>query len=75
VGDGDRVRLTSATGSLQLAVVVSDLVPAGVAVSPKGRWPRDESQGANVNVLNPGAAADMGGSSAVHGVEVTVTRV
>ena len=28
---------------------------------------------ANVNVLNPGIKSDMGQSSAVHGIEVTVT--
>ena len=44
-----------------------------MALSPKGRWPKREVTGANVNVLNPGTKSDMGGSSAVHGVEVSVT--
>jgi hypothetical protein len=38
---------------------------------------RDEvvltTSGANVNVLNPGEKSDMGESTAVHSVEVTVS--
>jgi hypothetical protein len=56
-------------------VALSEDVPRGVAFSPKGRWPRLEQQGANVNVLNPGTPSDMGASSTVHGVEVTVSRL
>ena len=50
-------------------------MPHGVAYSPKGRWPKREQQQANVNVLNDGRKADIGGSTSVHGVEVTVERV
>ena len=53
-------------------VTLSDAVPRGVAYSPKGRWPKREPARANVNVLNPGERADMGESTSVHGVEVTV---
>ena len=70
---GDAVRLANDTGSLVLAVALSDAVPRGAALSHKGRWPGRESQGANVNVLNPGVKSDMGESTCVHGVEVTVT--
>ena len=35
--------------------------------------PKLSSQRANVNVLNQGEKADMGESTAVHGVEVSVT--
>jgi anaerobic selenocysteine-containing dehydrogenase len=69
---GDRVVLSNATGELELELELSDGVPRGVAFSPKGRWPKRESSGANVNVLNPGMKADMGESTAVHGVEVSV---
>ena len=48
-------------------------MPRGVALSHKGRWPRQEPSGANVNVLNPGEKADMGESTSVHGVEVMLT--
>ena len=73
---GDRVRLSNSVGSLELGVVVSDRVPPGVAMSPKGRWPRRAGkQRANVNILNPGQKSDMGESSAVHGVEVEIAGI
>ena len=71
---GETVTLANRTGSLTLALAVSDIVPRGVALSPKGRWPKREAGGSNVNALNPGVKSDMGMSSCVHGVEVTVTR-
>ena len=40
-----------------------------------GHWPKYEDTHANVNVLNPGTKTDMGESTSVHGVEVTVTPV
>ncbi|HWE09763.1 MAG TPA: molybdopterin-dependent oxidoreductase [Solirubrobacteraceae bacterium] len=73
LGEGDRARVASATGELELTVALSADLPRGVALSPKGRWPAREPQGANVNVLNPGTRSDMGASSTVHGLEVTVT--
>jgi anaerobic selenocysteine-containing dehydrogenase len=74
LADGDEVVLSNDTGSLTLRLRVSDEVLPGVALSPKGRWPKREPGGANVNVLNPGRKADLGGSSAVHSVEVSVRR-
>jgi hypothetical protein len=35
----------------------------------KGRWPKLDPNGANVNILNPGHKSDIGESSSVHGVE------
>ena len=71
---GDRVRLTSETGELDLELALSDKIPRGVAYSPKGRWPSQEDTGANVNILNPGLRSDIGASTTVHGIEVTVTQ-
>ncbi len=71
--DGDLVTLANDEGELTgLRVAVGDIVPRGVALSPKGRWPRREASHANVNILNPGHKADLGESSAVHGVEVSI---
>jgi anaerobic selenocysteine-containing dehydrogenase len=70
--EGDEALVTNTTGSLRLRVTLSDALPRGVAYSPKGRWPKREPGRANVNALNPGERADMGGSTCVHGVEVTV---
>jgi anaerobic selenocysteine-containing dehydrogenase len=70
--EGDRALVGNSTGSLVLAVAISDAVPQGVALSPKGRWPKLEPADGNVNRLNPGQRTDMGRSTSVHGVEVTV---
>ncbi|HEY2318371.1 MAG TPA: molybdopterin-dependent oxidoreductase [Solirubrobacteraceae bacterium] len=71
---GDAAVVRSTTGELTLTVALSEDLPVGVALSPKGRWPRRDPQGATVNVLNPGIPADMGASTSVHGIEVTVAR-
>jgi anaerobic selenocysteine-containing dehydrogenase len=73
--DGDGVELANETGRMQARVVISDQVLQGVVLSHKGRWPKLESSPANVNFLNPGTKADMGASTAVHGVEVELRPV
>lgn len=70
--DGSVALLRNDTGRLRLRVALCDDVPRGVALTHKGRWPRREGAGANVNVLNPGEKSDMGESTCVHGTEVTV---
>jgi len=72
LADGQMARVSSDTGELVVPVYVSEDVPPAVALMPKGRWPKLEPSGANVNLLNPGTKADMGESSSVHGIEVTV---
>ena len=75
LAEGQRVRLSNETGSLELALSIAETIPQGVALSPKGRWPRQEGTGANVNILNPGLKSDMGESTCVHGVEVEIAAV
>jgi anaerobic selenocysteine-containing dehydrogenase len=72
---GDAALLDGPSGQLSLTVELSELLPRGVIYSPKGRWPKREPSAANVNVLNPGVESDMGHSTTVHGVEVTVVPV
>jgi anaerobic selenocysteine-containing dehydrogenase len=72
---GDRVRARSSAGELELTVALSQHLPRGVGFSPKGRWPKLEASRANVNALNPGTASDMGASTTVHGVEITLALV
>ncbi|HEY7004609.1 MAG TPA: molybdopterin-dependent oxidoreductase, partial [Gaiellaceae bacterium] len=67
LAEGDEALVENETGSLRLLVTLSDVVPRGVAYSPKGRWPKQEPSRANVNALNPGESADMGQSTSVHG--------
>ncbi|MEA2673174.1 MAG: hypothetical protein QOI92_366, partial [Chloroflexota bacterium] len=74
LAEQDRVVLESETGALTLSVTLSSELPRGVAYSPKGRWLKSAPDGANVNVLNPGLPSDLGASTTVHGVEVTVRR-
>jgi anaerobic selenocysteine-containing dehydrogenase len=74
LSSGDRVRASGPTGELELTLALSEDLPRGVAFSPKGRWPKLDAEHANVNALNPGTASDMGASTAVHGVEITLAR-
>ena len=53
---------------------IHDRESRGVAFSPKGRWPKLEAGRANVNALNPGTMSDMGASTTVHGIEITLAR-
>ncbi len=77
LADGSLARVASGTGALDMRVAVDAVVPRGAALSCKGHWPRVEAARsaprANINALNPGTKTDMGESSAVHGVEVTVS--
>jgi anaerobic selenocysteine-containing dehydrogenase len=73
--EGDQALLANETGRLELRVTLSEDIPPGVALSYKGRWPKQEEPAANVNALNPGHKTDMGESTSVHSVEVAVTRL
>jgi anaerobic selenocysteine-containing dehydrogenase len=75
LAEGDEALLSNETGQLRLQVTLSDDVLPGVALSHKGRWPRQEPQAANVNILNPGRKTDIGDNSCVHSVEVDVVRI
>lgn len=67
LAEGQRVRVWNEEGSLTLRLALDPLlVQPGTAYAPKGHW------GSNVNALNPGAKTDLGESSAVHGVTVSV---
>ncbi len=70
--DGQLAQVDSVAGSLRVPVRIDDSLPAGVAVMPKGRWPKHERQSANVNALTPARHSDMGASTSVHGLEVHV---
>jgi anaerobic selenocysteine-containing dehydrogenase len=72
LADGDHALVHNECGQLELRVVISDEVPRGVALTHKGRWLSADAASANVNVLNAGRKSDMGESTAVHSVEVSV---
>ncbi len=70
--EGALARVHNACGTLDLQVVLSTDIAPGVAVAHKGRWLTHSAAQSNVNVLNPGSKSDMGESTSVHSVEVTV---
>jgi hypothetical protein len=57
-----------------MRIDIGEIVPRGVALAHKSRWPKLLPGHLNVNALNPGEKTDMAESSAVHGVEVTIAR-
>jgi anaerobic selenocysteine-containing dehydrogenase len=73
LAEGDLALVRNHCGRLSLKVVMSDELPRGVALAHKGRWLGANAAAANVNVLNPGEKSDMGESTAVHSVEVSVS--
>ena len=75
LSDGDPALVRNTCGGLRLKVAISGEVPRGVALAHKGRWLCTDAQNANVNALNRGEKSDMGESTAVHSVEVSVTAI
>ena len=73
LAEGDEAVLESEVGTLTLPITISTDLPRGVVYSPKGHWPKRAPQRANINALNPGIRSDMGDSTTVHGVEITLT--
>jgi anaerobic selenocysteine-containing dehydrogenase len=71
--EGALARLANEEGEILLPVHLAARVPPGVALAAKGSWPKLDGQRRNINVLHAGRKADMGESTAVHGIEVTVT--
>jgi hypothetical protein len=49
-----------------LRAVITDDVPSGVVVSPKGRWASLAADQRSVNWLAPDAIADLAGQSTFH---------
>jgi anaerobic selenocysteine-containing dehydrogenase len=71
---GDLVSVRNATGRLIMKMEIGEIVPKGVALAHKSRWPKLLPGRLNINALNPGQKTDMAESSAVHGIEVEVVR-
>jgi anaerobic selenocysteine-containing dehydrogenase len=73
LSEGQLAEVRSDAGHLVVPVRITDTLPPGVALIPKGGWPKMRPGGGNVNVLTLAHASDMGESTTVHGLEVTVT--
>ena len=74
LSSGDLVSVHNATGRLTMKMEIGEIVPLGVALAHKSRWPKLLAGRLNINALNPGEKTDMAESSAVHGIEVEVVR-
>ncbi|MDE8348582.1 MAG: molybdopterin-dependent oxidoreductase [Acidocella sp.] len=69
--EGSLVFLRNHENEIKMKLQLDPSLPRGVALAPKGRWPRF-SHGSNINALYDGAHADIGESTAVHGVEAEI---
>jgi anaerobic selenocysteine-containing dehydrogenase len=74
IADGDTVVVENGRGWCELRAVVSDDVPPGVAVAPKGPWAKHSRKGRNINWTTPDALADLAGQSTFHSNVVQVRR-
>jgi anaerobic selenocysteine-containing dehydrogenase len=75
IATGDWVLVENRRGSCELRAVVTDDVPPGVAVAPKGRWARLSRGGRNVNWTTSDALADLAGQSTFHSNLVDIRRL
>jgi anaerobic selenocysteine-containing dehydrogenase len=66
IADGAVVRVENARGWCELRAVVTDDVPRGAAVAPKGPWAKRSRRGRNINWTTPDALADLAGQSTYH---------
>jgi anaerobic selenocysteine-containing dehydrogenase len=74
LADGDAVLLRNPEGEIRMKLKLDATLPRGVALAPKGRWPR-YSLGSNINALYDGAHADFGQSTCVHGIEAELIKL
>lgn len=72
IADGAYVRVENGRGWCELRAVVTDDVPPGTAVAPKGHWAKLTRAGRNVNWTTPDALADLAGQSTFHSNVVRV---
>jgi anaerobic selenocysteine-containing dehydrogenase len=75
IGDGQDVIVENGRGWCQLRAHITDDVPVGVAVAPKGFWGRRSPGGRNVNWLTSDALADLGGQATFHSNLVAVRPI
>jgi anaerobic selenocysteine-containing dehydrogenase len=73
IADGDRVRVHSSFGSLELTARVGDGVRPGVVAIPHGWW--RSLEGGSANDLTSDGLADRGGGGDFFGTRVEVSRL
>jgi anaerobic selenocysteine-containing dehydrogenase len=73
VSHGDTVRVENGRGWCTLRAIVTDDVPPGVTVAPKGAWSQHAPGGRNVNWITPDAIGDLAGQSTFHSNLVSIS--
>jgi anaerobic selenocysteine-containing dehydrogenase len=74
ITNGETVLVESERSWCELRAVVTEDVPVGVAVAPKGPWARLAPGGRNINWTTSDALADLAGQSTFHSNLVTIRR-
>jgi len=72
---GDEARVFNDRGEVRAVVDVSDMVRPGVAMSPKGYWPKLTGQCSNANTTVEERDTDMGQGAVYHDNCVEVETV
>jgi len=72
---GDTVRVHNELGEVRCAVRLSDDVPPGIAVLPKGLWAKHTGNGSTANALAPDSLTDLGGGACFNDARVEIERV
>ena len=74
IAHGDQVVVENERGWCTLRAVVTEDVPPGVAVAPKGQWAHLSPDGRNINWTTSDALADLAGQSTFHSNLVEIRR-
>ena len=73
--EGVRARVFNDRGGFHAIVTITDAVQPGVAVSPKGYWPKLTVSGTNANATVDERDSDMGQGAVYHDTRVDVQAV
>lgn len=74
IANNEQVIVHNVRGACELRAVVTDDVPPGVVVAPKGQWAKLSPDGRNINWTTPDALADLAGQSTFHSNLVEIRR-
>ena len=74
IKNGDDVLIENARGACRLRAHVTENVPTGVAIAPKGHWNQLSPGGHNTNWTTSDALADLAGQSTFHSNRVEIRR-
>jgi anaerobic selenocysteine-containing dehydrogenase len=66
INNGATVIVENGRGWCSLRAVITDDVPPGVVVAPKGHWASLSPDGRNINWVTPDALGDLAGQSTFH---------